>query len=150
MKKNFLWVIPYHPNKELMRIFKDLDMVEQLGSGIPRILEHYPRSIFRFTSNFIRIIFPYTEGFEQVTDQAEVNTNTLSESTDQATDQAVKLLSYCSIPRSNKEMMEYLNLTHRPHFKETLLDPLIASGKLKRTIPDKPSSPNQQYVVTGD
>lgn len=28
-------------NKELMRIFKDLDLVEQLGSGIPRILENY-------------------------------------------------------------------------------------------------------------
>ncbi|WP_354509804.1 ATP-binding protein [Moheibacter stercoris] len=25
-------------NKELMRIFKDLDLVEQLGSGIPRVL----------------------------------------------------------------------------------------------------------------
>lgn len=28
-------------NKELMRIFKDLDLVEQLGSGIPRILQAY-------------------------------------------------------------------------------------------------------------
>ncbi len=28
-------------NKELMRIFKDLGMVEQLGSGVPRILESY-------------------------------------------------------------------------------------------------------------
>lgn len=28
-------------NKELMRIFKDLDLVEQLGSGIPLILEYY-------------------------------------------------------------------------------------------------------------
>ncbi|HKK11028.1 MAG TPA: RNA-binding domain-containing protein, partial [Bacteroidales bacterium] len=28
-------------NKELMRVFKDLELVEQLGSGIPRILEHY-------------------------------------------------------------------------------------------------------------
>gem|GEM_PF-1550946 len=32
-------------NKELMRVFRDLDMVEQLGSGVPRILEYYPRSI---------------------------------------------------------------------------------------------------------
>lgn len=35
-------------NKELMRIFKDLDLVEQLGSGIPRILEAYPKESFRF------------------------------------------------------------------------------------------------------
>ena len=30
-------------NKELMRMFKDLDMVEQLGSGVPRILRAYSR-----------------------------------------------------------------------------------------------------------
>ncbi len=33
-------------NKELMRVFKDLDMVEQLGSGIPRILENYDKECF--------------------------------------------------------------------------------------------------------
>ena len=34
-------------NRELMRIFKDLDLVEQLGSGMNRILRSYDRSIFR-------------------------------------------------------------------------------------------------------
>jgi len=28
-------------NKEIMRIFRDLEIVEQLGSGIPRIIEKY-------------------------------------------------------------------------------------------------------------
>lgn len=31
-------------NRELMRIFKDLGMVEQLGSGVPRILESYDKT----------------------------------------------------------------------------------------------------------
>jgi len=30
-------------NKEIMRIDKDLELVEQLGSGFPRILLSYPR-----------------------------------------------------------------------------------------------------------
>jgi ATP-dependent DNA helicase RecG len=42
-------------NKELMRIFRDLDMVEQLGSGIPRILEHYGKECFKFMQNFLRM-----------------------------------------------------------------------------------------------
>ena len=92
----------------------------------------------------------YTEGFEQVTDQAEVNSNTLSEPTDQATDQAEMLLKYCSIARTSKEIMEYLHLTHDQHFRDAILHPLIALGKLKRTIPDKPSSPNQKYIATGN
>ena len=45
-------------NKELMRIFKDLDLVEQLGSGIPRILESYDKNCFKFSENFLRVILP--------------------------------------------------------------------------------------------
>jgi ATP-dependent DNA helicase RecG len=44
-------------NKELMRIFKDLDMVEQLGSGVPRILENYDTSCFVFSQHFLRMTF---------------------------------------------------------------------------------------------
>ena len=48
-------------NKELMRIFKDLDLVEQLGSGIPRILQAYSEDCFHFSENFLRITFLSTE-----------------------------------------------------------------------------------------
>lgn len=44
-------------NKELMRIFRDLDMAEYLGSGIPRILKSYSKDAFRFTDNFTRMVF---------------------------------------------------------------------------------------------
>lgn len=46
-------------NKELMRIFRDLDMAEYLGSGMPRILRAYSKECFRFTDNFTRMIFPF-------------------------------------------------------------------------------------------
>lgn len=45
-------------NKELMRVFKDVDLVEQLGSGIPRILETYGKECFQFSANFLRMVFP--------------------------------------------------------------------------------------------
>ena len=48
-------------NKELMRIYKDLGLVEQLGSGVPRILEHYNKESFQFSDNFLRMIFPASE-----------------------------------------------------------------------------------------
>jgi len=32
-------------NKELMRVFRDVDLVEQLGSGIPRILQSYTKNV---------------------------------------------------------------------------------------------------------
>lgn len=44
-------------NREIMRIYKDLDMVEQLGSGLPRILASYPQRNFDFSKSFIRVTF---------------------------------------------------------------------------------------------
>ena len=37
-----------------MRIFKDMELVEQLGSGIPRVLQTYGRESFKFSDNFVR------------------------------------------------------------------------------------------------
>ena len=48
-------------NKELMRVFRDLDLVEHLGSGVPRILRSYGKECFKFTENFLRMIFPASE-----------------------------------------------------------------------------------------
>ena len=44
-----------------MRIFKDVELVEQLGSGIPRILEHYGKESFSFSDNFLRMTFTAKE-----------------------------------------------------------------------------------------
>jgi ATP-dependent DNA helicase RecG len=48
-------------NKELMRVFKDIHLVEQLGSGMTRILKKYKRSIFIITPNFVRVTFQFTD-----------------------------------------------------------------------------------------
>ena len=38
-----------------MRIYRNVELVESLGSGIPRILRAYGEDCFKFTDNFIRI-----------------------------------------------------------------------------------------------
>lgn len=43
-----------------MRIYKNLKLVEHLGSGIPRILKSYPKECFKFSTNFLRMSFPST------------------------------------------------------------------------------------------
>lgn len=48
---------PIHP--ELMRIFKDLELVEQLGTGIIRILKSYSKDVYEFSDNFIRVNFTF-------------------------------------------------------------------------------------------
>lgn len=50
-------------NRELMRIYRDLNLVEQLGSGMNRILDKYPQEIFHFSENFLEVCFPFVEGY---------------------------------------------------------------------------------------
>lgn len=48
-------------NKELMRIFSDMDLCEQLGSGMKKILRVYPQSVFSVSEHFIDVRFDYAE-----------------------------------------------------------------------------------------
>lgn len=46
-------------NRELMRVFKDVGLVEQLGSGMSRILKAYDKDIFEISEHFIKVTFPF-------------------------------------------------------------------------------------------
>lgn len=48
-------------NPELMRVFRDLELVEQLGTGIRRILKKYDKSIYNFYPHFIRVSIKYNQ-----------------------------------------------------------------------------------------
>lgn len=47
-------------NRELMRVFKDLGLVEQLGSGMSRILKVYDKSIFDISEHLIKVQLPFS------------------------------------------------------------------------------------------
>ena len=68
---------------------------------------------------------------------------------DEADDDSAKkvlLLKYCDEPRSKREIQEYLGITSERYVRQMLIYPLLESGALVRTIPDKPKSPKQKYV----
>jgi len=46
------------------------------------------------------------------------------------------------------ELMAHAGFSHRPHFVATYIEPLLAGGVLRLTIPDKPRSSQQRYVLT--
>ena len=61
-------------------------------------------------------------------------------------DVAVKILSFCNVPRTKKEICEHFGYSNLTYFTRSYLTPLIESGKIKMTIPDKPKSRNQKYI----
>ena len=130
-------------NKELMRIYKDLELVEQLGSGIPRILEHYDMTCFRFSENFLRMVFP-TSG--QVT--AQVTAQVIAQVTAQVTPQVIELLKVFSGELTRQELQDKLSLVHRENFRKTYLLPGLSNGFIELTMPEKPNSSKQKYKLT--
>ena len=52
-------------NRELMRIFKDLELVEHIGSGMDKILSAYNPSVFTFMEHFLRVTFPFEKNREK-------------------------------------------------------------------------------------
>ncbi len=82
-KEDFLGGFSAPKNKELMRVFKDIGLVEQLGTGIRRILKTYTPDIYEFYPNFIRVTFRYKENllsvntFSEIRDVNEIQKNIL-------------------------------------------------------------------------
>lgn len=77
-KEEFLEGFSLPKNKELMKVFNDLDLVEQMGTGIIRILQSYNKESFEFFPNFIRVTFPFNENKFKAA-KKEIQNNNLTE-----------------------------------------------------------------------
>ena len=51
-------------------------------------------------------------------------------------------------PRLLKEILNALGYNDPYYFKKTFINPLIKAGIIAMTVPDKPTSSNQKYVLT--
>jgi Fic family protein len=62
--------------------------------------------------------------------------------------QGKKLLNVLEegIPYTTIELMDKMGIKSRASFKKNYLDPLLESGLVEMTIPDKPMSRNQRYI----
>ena len=56
------------------------------------------------------------------------------------------LMSYCEQPRSRAELQSFCGVKSRDYFRNKILLPLLQSGRLVMTNPDKPNSSKQKYV----
>ena len=81
---------------------------------------------------------------EKITDQD--NDQVTVQDSDQDKNPVEKLLSVLGDNvLSATEIMERLNLVHKPTFRKNYLNPALEAKLIERTIPDKPNSKNQKY-----
>ena len=67
------------------------------------------------------------------------------ETIDEPSDAAQGLELFCRTPRTRKEICEYLGLSSASYAIQKYVTPLVDSGKIKLSIPEKPRSPKQLY-----
>ena len=57
-----------------------------------------------------------------------------------------KILLFCNLPRTRKELMLLTNISSKKTFFRLYLHPLLESGDLKMTAPGQPSNSTQKYI----
>ena len=97
---------------------------------------------------------------DTTTEKAVTTTEKLTTTTDHITDKALDvaesvapdtipnlIIEACAVPRSRDELMKICGLKNKNYFIQTYLKPLILAERIVLTIPNRPASRNQKYVV---
>ena len=144
-------------NLKLSEIFVQLHISEKSGRGVPRIVGVYGRNAFEFTDNSIVVKIPFNQLILRDTPQDTPHDTPQDTPHDAPHDiipntlglnEAIfeKILAYCSEPKSRQEILSYLELKDRKNIMSYIRN-LVDSGRLARTIPNKPKSKYQKYVA---
>ncbi|MFW5959597.1 MAG: RNA-binding domain-containing protein, partial [Chitinivibrionales bacterium] len=146
-------------NPVIARVFKELGLIEQWGTGVRRIfaearelglpepkIEEIAMRL-RFTVYLAEPLHIQTGATEQV--EAQVEAQVDEQVDEQVSEQVTTVLNACkNTPRTKVELLQMLGLANAyMNYKRHLL-PLIEQGFIEMTIPDKPNSRLQKYRLT--
>ena len=124
-------VRPETRNAALANMLELLNVTENRYSGIPTMRNEFanaglPAPLFSVVHGEFKVIMK----------------NGLFSETAPA---AESLVEFCSIPRTREEIAAFVGKS-KNHVMSQIVAPLVANGKLKMTMPDKPKSSNQRFV----
>ncbi|MDR0854076.1 MAG: putative DNA binding domain-containing protein [Clostridiales Family XIII bacterium] len=142
-------------NPIIAEIFHRLDFIERRGSGLKKIrnetvnLYGYTEAFapeFKSTRTAFHVILKNMNYDSAMSRDLHGDLDGVTMQVTMQDERMASLLEYCSVPRTREEMQQHVDMANRDHFRKSILKPLLESGKLKMTIPDKPNSSNQKYV----
>ena len=141
-------------NAALVNVLEVLDVTENRYSGIPTMRREcqklgLPEPEFYDTRGEFKVVFrnryyPYQDVVKEDSASFEVEpTSKLTK--DHAQPVTMQVLAFCETPRSRNEIIDFVGQS-RNHVMTQIVLPLVESGKLRLTLPEKPQSPYQKYV----
>ena len=143
-------------NPVIARVFKELHLIEQWGTGVRRIFtEALDLGLAEPKIEEIGLRLRFTvylakpHRIQTGQQKAQSKEQTGLESGTQVTAQVTaQVVAFCREPRSARKIMEMLGLKHWKTFQSNYLNPLLEAGFIERTIPEKPKSRLQKYRLT--
>ena len=141
---------PNPKNPIIASFFRNIGRADRLGSGVRNLFKYsgyYSGREPEFTEGDIfRIVVPLDDNYS-------VDYGMKAEVTPQVTPQVTsrtnikkQIKNYCKEPRKKSEIAQYCGFKDIKYFTRSYLQPLVESGEIVMTIPDKPRSRNQRYV----
>lgn len=138
-------------NPKIVELLNEYDLVKEFGEGVDRIYRDMeaaglPEPVYKQSEFMLNARLKNKNyGVEDAKDTTWVVT-THDITHDDHRDDMTRLVEFCSEPKSRKEMMEFMGLSHAGNFRDNYLKPLLEAGRIVMTIPDKPQSSKQRYV----
>ena len=143
-------------NPVIARVFRELHLTEQWGSGVKRIFADAaaqglpePRVVEIATGVRLSVFLDTPHDAGSMTAQKPSLAHTNAQVGEQVSEQVSKLLLHCSaLPRSKQELLAMLSLSNAYLNYKRHIVPLLDQGLIAMTIPDKPQSRLQRYRIT--
>lgn len=148
-------------NPIIADLFHRMKYMERRGSGLRKIVteteklpgysEKYKPEFFSSAIDFRVVLknvnYDLVGGTHQVSYQVTHQVTPQDSKTSKVSDQ---ILNFCIEPQSKKDIALFCGFKDLRNFTLKYLNPLLKSGQLEMTIPDKPKSQNQKYVTIQD
>lgn len=138
-------------NRILAPIFKDLKLIEAWGTGINKMkaeVAKYPEIEL--------VIHELGHSFQVQFKKRDYVRTKQGPSLDQVgtklglSKEHVQILYQCKQEQPLTNLMNFFGRTSRTKFRQGNIQPLLDKGLLRMTIPDKPNSPKQTYIITDE
>lgn len=140
--------VHFSRNPKIAQFLHEYEYVQEFGEGVDRLYEvmeaaGLPQPEYKVEAFMLYATIRNTKLGGNCGGTTPVTT------TDSTTDTSTvaTILAFCAQPKSREEIMTMCGLKNKNHFIKAHLKPLLESGQLRMTIPDKPNSRNQKYVA---